>query len=183
MKTTIYACYLPGSSTPDYIGSHASTPPPSSPALQWRYQNCSYLGQGCWIDKEGIIIAMPRNNRNTEWGKLLLLMSAAERLAIRVEVLAQVDTADRWRAEAQALRTHTPRFNRLIPSSPDDKRLKYNAYQRAYQRASTAPVSSATQTETTASPRLVRPRRTRRTRPATVQIWPSSRPLTGTQRV
>ena len=135
MKTTIYACYLPGSSTPDYIGSHSSTPPPSSPALQWRYEHCSYLGQGCWIDKEGIIIAMPRNNRNTEWGKLLLLMSAAERLAIRVEVLAQVDTADRWRAEAQALRTHTPRFNRIIPDSPDDKRLKYNAYQRAYQRA------------------------------------------------
>ena len=77
---------------------------------------------------------MPRNNRNTEWGKRLLLMSAAERLAIRIEVLEEVDTADRWRAEAQALRTHSPRFNRLIPDSPDDKRLKYNAYQRSYQR-------------------------------------------------
>ena len=78
---------------------------------------------------------MPRNNRNTEWGKLLLLMSAAERLAIRIETLEEVDTADRWKAEAQALRTHKPRFNRLIPNSPDDKRLKYNAYQRSYQRA------------------------------------------------
>jgi hypothetical protein len=133
--TTIYACYLPGSTTPDYIGSHASTPPPSSSALQWRYEQCTYLGQGCWIDKEGIIIAMPRNNRDTEWGKLLLLMSAAERLAIRIETLEEVDTADRWRAEAQALRAHTPRFNRLIPNSPDDKRLKYNAYQRSYQRS------------------------------------------------
>ena len=135
MQTTIYACYLPGSSSPDYIGSHASTPPPSSSALQWRYEHCTYLGQGCWIDGEGIIIAMPRSNRNTDWGKLLLLMSAAERLAIRIEILNQVDTADRWKAEAQALRTHSPRYNRLIPDSPDDKRLKYNAYQRSYQRA------------------------------------------------
>ncbi len=134
MKTTIYACYLPGSSSPDYIGSH-SAQPAGTGAAQWRYEHCTYLGQGCWIDKEGIIIAMPRTNRATEWGKLLLLMSAAERLAIRVEVLAQVDTADRWKAEAQALRDHRPRFNRLIPDSPDDKRLKYNAYQRAYQRA------------------------------------------------
>ena len=133
--TTIYACYLPGSTTPDYIGSHASTPPPSSSALQWRYQNCSYLGQGCWIDKEGSIVTIPRNNRDTEWGKLLLLMSPADRLAIRVEIIETVDTADRWRAEAQALRAHTPRFNRPIPNSPDDKRLKYNAYQRSYQRS------------------------------------------------
>lgn len=78
---------------------------------------------------------MPRNNRNTDWGKLLLLMSAADRLAIRIVALAQVPPADRWRAEAQALRAHTPRFNRLIPNSPDDKRLKYNAYQRSYQRS------------------------------------------------
>ena len=78
---------------------------------------------------------MPRNNRGTEWGKLLLLMSAAERLAIRIVNLAQVDTADRWKAEAQALRTHRPRFNALTPDSPDDRRLKYNAYQRSYQRA------------------------------------------------
>ncbi len=134
MKTTIYACYLPGSSSPDYIGSHSSQPH-NSGAARWRYEHCSYLGQGCWIDKEGIIIAMPRNNRNTEWGKLLLLMSAAERLAIRIEILDQVDTADRWKAEAQALRTHTPPYNRLIPQCPDDRRLKYNAYQRAYQRA------------------------------------------------
>ena len=135
MTTTIYACYLPGSTTPDYIGSHAVIPPQRSTALQWRYEHCTYLGQGCWIDKEGIIIAMPRNNRNTEWGKLLLLMSAAERLAIRVETLEEVDTADRWKAEAQALRTHKPRFNTLIPKSPADKRCKYNAYQRAYHRA------------------------------------------------
>ena len=78
---------------------------------------------------------MPRTNRATEWGKLLLLMSAAERLAIRIEVLEEVDTAGRWKAEAQALRDHRPRFNRLIPESPDDKRLRYNAYQRSYQRA------------------------------------------------
>lgn len=134
MKTTIYACYLPGSSSPDYIGSH-SAQPPGTGAAQWRYEHCTYLGQGCWIDKEGIIIAMPRSNPNTDWGKLLLLMSAAERLAIRIEVLEEVAAADRWKAEAQALRTHSPRFNRLIPHSPDDKRLKYNAYQRSYQRA------------------------------------------------
>lgn len=78
---------------------------------------------------------MPRNNRDTEWGKLLLLMSAAERLAIRIEVLEEVAAADRWKAEAQALRTHTPPYNRIIPDSPDDKRLRYNAYQRVYQRA------------------------------------------------
>ena len=135
MTTTIYACYLPGSTAPDYIGSHAVIPPERSTALQWRYEHCTYLGQGCWIDKDGIIIAMPRNNRNTEWGKRLLLMSAAERLAIRIETLEEVDTAARWKAEAQALRTHKPRFNALIPDSPADKRRKYNAYQRAYQRA------------------------------------------------
>lgn len=78
---------------------------------------------------------MPRNNRDTDWGKLLLLMSAAERLAIRIEIIATVDTADRWRAEAQALRTHSPRYNRLIPDSTTTQRLRYNAYQRSYQRA------------------------------------------------
>ena len=102
MQTTIYACYLPGSTKPDYIGSHSAQPHDSS-AAQWRYNHCTYLGQGCWIDKEGIIIAMPRNNRNTEWGKLLLLMSAAERLAIRVEVLAQVRRA---KTEAKVSQRH-----------------------------------------------------------------------------
>ncbi|OQA91234.1 MAG: hypothetical protein BWY25_03273 [Chloroflexi bacterium ADurb.Bin222] len=134
MQTTIYACYLPGSTKPDYIGSH-SAQPAGTGAAQWRYEHCTYLGQGCWIDKEGIIIAMPRNNRDTEWGKLLLLMSAAERLAIRIEVLEEVAAADRWKAEAQALRDHHPRFNRLIPHSPDDKRLKYPAKLEAKRHA------------------------------------------------
>jgi uncharacterized protein YktA (UPF0223 family) len=133
--TTIYACYLPGSTTPDYIGSHASTPPPSSSALQWRYEQCTYLGQGCWIDKEGIIVTMPRNNRDTEWGKLLLLMSAAERLAIRIDTLALVENTERRKTEAQLLRDHRPRFNALLPQAAEEKRLKYNAYQRSYQRS------------------------------------------------
>ena len=104
-------------------------------ALQWRYEHCTYLGQGCWIDKDGIIVTIPRSNRNTEWGKRLLLMSAAERLAIRIETLEEVDTADRWKAEARALRAHMPRFNALVPNSTDDKKRNYNAYHRAYQRA------------------------------------------------
>jgi hypothetical protein len=128
--TTIYACYLPGSTTPDYIGSHASTPPPSSSALQWRYEQCTYLGQGCWIDKDGIIVTIPRNNRDTEWGKLLLLMSAAERLAIRIGTLALVEDADRWKTEAQLLRDHRPRFNALLPQTAEEKRVKWNAYCR-----------------------------------------------------
>lgn len=131
MQTTIYACYLPGSSSPDYIGSH-SAQPAGTGAAQWRYEHCTYLGQGCWIDREGIVIAMPRNNRNTaEWGKLLLLMSAAERLAIRIVNLAQVPAADRWKAEAQLLRDHRPRFNALLPQTAEQRRLKWNAYCRS----------------------------------------------------
>ena len=74
---------------------------------------------------------MPRNNRDTEWGKLLLLMSAAERLAIRIVNLAQVAAADRWKAEAQLLRNYRPRFNALLPQTAEQKRLKWNAYCRS----------------------------------------------------
>lgn len=135
MKTIIYAVYLPGSETPDYIGSHNEQPPNTPGALKWRYEHARYVGQGAWIDAEGILLAIPRGNKSTPWGRVLLTMSAADRLALRVETIETVDTGQRWRAEAAALRKHTPRYNTLVPASPEAKRLKYNDYQREYQRA------------------------------------------------
>lgn len=134
MKTTIYACYLPDSTTPDYVGSHMTEPPDRSAALQWRYANCTYLGQGVWIDKAGILVSIPRANRETPWGRALLLMSAAERLAIRVETVAEVETSERWKTEAHFLREYRPRFNALLPQSANDKRAKWNMYCRSYRK-------------------------------------------------
>lgn len=133
--TTIYACYLPGSTQPDYIGSHATTPPDRSGALKWRYDNCIYLGQGAWIDKAtGALIGMPRLNQKTQWGATLMLMTPAQRLAIRIETLAQVEPGERWKVEARALRLHTPPFNALLPQTAEAKRQKLNAFQRGYRK-------------------------------------------------
>ena len=136
MKTLIYACYLPGSERPDYIGSHNAEAPDRSAALKWRYANMRYLGQGAWIDKEtGVMMRMPRINRSTLWGARLLTMSPAAMLSIRVEILAEVDAGERWRAEAAAIREHKPPFNTMCVNLPDtkaEKRAKLNAYQKKY---------------------------------------------------
>lgn len=130
--TSIYAIYRPGDTSPAYIGSHADKPPKCSGSLTWRYANCRYVGQGVWIDAEGAFMSFPNMNRETRWGSALLAMSPQERLALRVETLATVDSGDRWRAEAEALRAHKPPFNALLPVDADTKRGKYNAYMRGY---------------------------------------------------
>lgn len=134
MKTTsIYACYLPGSTLPDYIGSHNSTPPPRNPALKWRYANCTYLGQGAWRDPDGKI-EIPRQNHATLWARTLLDMSPQDCLAIRVETLSTVDASQRWAAEAEAIRAYKPPFNALLPQTANQRRLKHNDYHRAYRQ-------------------------------------------------
>lgn len=133
MKTHVYACYLPGSACPDYVGSHNADPKPGSCALAWRFNNLRYLGQGAWIyPATGELMTMPRLNKTTPWGALLVAMSPAERLAIRVVILETVESCDRWQAEARALRALRPRFNELLPVDADTKRLKHNAYHRSY---------------------------------------------------
>ena len=134
MKTTIiYACYLPGSSKPDYIGSHNAEPPGRNYALAWRYANCRYLGQGAWVHPDGRLM-IPRNNAKTAWGRWLLGLTAAELAATRVEPLAVVPVSERWDAEAAALREHRPPFNDLVPATLTAKRAKWAAYQRTYRK-------------------------------------------------
>lgn len=135
MQTThIYACYLPGTDTPAYIGSHNAEPPARSAALAWRYANCRYVGQGGWVSPDGRL-AIPRRNASTAWGRWLLGMTAAQLAAIRVETLATVPEGERWAAEAAALREHNPPFNDLLPATADSKRAKWAAYQRGYRKA------------------------------------------------
>jgi len=135
MKTTIYACYLPGSTAPDYVGSHASSPPDNSPSRQWRYDNCIYLGQGAWIDKEtGALIGLPRLNQKTQWGAVVMALPPAQRLMIRIVTLAEVPTHERWKAEAHAIRQHQPPYNAALKDGPDARRLNWNAYQRGYRK-------------------------------------------------
>ena len=135
MKTQVYACYLPGSESPDYIGSHKTEAPERNSALKWKYANRRYLGQGTWISPEnGEILGMPKLNAQTPWGLRLLSMSPEERKAIRIETLAVVDTLDRWKAEAQAVRDYRPPFNVMIPATAEVKRRKWNAYHAAYSK-------------------------------------------------
>ena len=132
--TTIYAAYLPGSTSPDYIGSHQAEPPARSDALKWRYANARYLGAGAWIDPStGEWIARPpANAATTRWGAYLLSLSPAQLLAIRMAPLASVEAADRWKIEAQLLRLHRPPFNALLPKPAEAKRTKWNAYCKSY---------------------------------------------------
>ena len=135
MQTHIYACYLPGSTSPDYIGSHKTEAPKGNYSLLWKYANCVYLGQGVWIRKDnGAFVGISKKNTNTRWGSLLFNMSPGERLAIRVDVLATVDTVDRWKTEAMTLRTHKPPYNALVADAPEVKRAKYNAYHGEYNK-------------------------------------------------
>ena len=136
MKTHIYACYLPGSNTPDYIGSHNAAAPDRCFALAWRYEHCTYLGQGAWLSKEdGSLIGFPKINHSTLWGARLLAMSPQERLSIRVEVLQVTQDADRWVAEARAIHLHQPPFNASLKAGPEVRIAKRNAYHRGYRKA------------------------------------------------
>lgn len=136
MKTLIYACFLPGSETPDYIGSHAATPPDKSPAMQWRYTHCTYLGQGIWITNDsGDLIGPPKLNTTTRWGALICAMPPAERLNVRTHILQAVDVSERWAAEARAIRQHLPPYNVSLKDGPAERKAKWNAYQRGYRKA------------------------------------------------
>lgn len=135
MKTNIYACYLPGSLTPDYIGSHNEAAPARCCALAWRYVHCVYVGQGTWIDKaNGELVGMPPANRSTLWGARLVSMTPSERLAIRIEILESVDQGERRNREALAIRAHMPPFNKALKDGPEEKRAKLAAYMRGYLR-------------------------------------------------
>jgi hypothetical protein len=131
MKTHIYAVYLPGSERPDYVGSHAAEPPERSTAMQWRYKHCRYVGQGAWVDSDGLM-TIPRNNKFTPWGVRLLELTPFERQTLRVDILATVDESDRWNAEAQALRDWQPPYNKLGLGAPSEQLQRRNAYMRMY---------------------------------------------------
>lgn len=133
MKTNIYACYLPGSVTPDYIGSHNADPDPKSQAQQWMYQYHTYVGAGAWVSRSGCL-RIPNSCAARPWGALLTSMSEIDRKNIRVEVLAQVEAADRWQAEAEAIRKHQPPFNVALKEGKEGRRRKWNAYQRGYRK-------------------------------------------------
>jgi len=61
-------------------------------------------------------------------------MSPAARLSIRVEILATVDTVNRWKVEAHTIRQHKPPYNALVADAPEVKRRKYNAYHGTYNK-------------------------------------------------
>lgn len=103
--------------------------------MLWRYNNCTYLGQGVWIDKQtGSLIGPPKTNQKNPWGATLLAMSPAERLSVRIESLSQVDASQRWTAEAAAIRQHLPRFNTCMKNGSAARKEKWNAYQRSYRK-------------------------------------------------
>lgn len=103
MKIIIYACYLPGSLKPDYISSHQADPTPDS-------QYGKYVGAGAWVSRSGSLHIL-RSCHARPWGIRLMQMTPQERLAIRVDTLDIVDDADRWTAEARAIREYQPPFN------------------------------------------------------------------------
>ena len=131
MKTIIYAAYLPGSTKPDYVGSHLAQPLTDSAAQAFKYKYSTYVGAGAWVSRNGCL-RLPSSTAARPWGAKLLAMSPQERLAIRVETLETVDTAHRWAAEARAIRSHLPPFNVALKDGPEVKRQKYNAYMRGY---------------------------------------------------
>ena len=133
--TTIYACYLQGSTSPDYVGSHNTEPPQRSAAAQSRYSHNIYLGQGAWLDPETGRLSMPARNRSTRWGELLLKLSPDERRSIVVLTLEIVPLEQRCAAEARAIRAHLPPYNVCLKDGPDAKRAKWAAYQRGYRKA------------------------------------------------
>jgi len=133
MKTLIYAAYLTGSQSPDYIGSHFDEPRKSSPSLRWRYENAKYLGQGTWIHAQtGEMVSAPRLNTKTKWGNLLLNMIPQQRKEIRIEILDSVEVAQRNAAESAAIRQYQPPYNVCLKSTPPQRREKFNAYYRSY---------------------------------------------------
>lgn len=63
----------------------------------------------------------------------MLELSPAERLALRIDIIATVPTFDRWRCEAEAIRKHNPPYNKVLsPDAAEAARLRFNAYHRAY---------------------------------------------------
>lgn len=132
MKTHIYAVYLPGSATPDYVGSHAAEPSPRSPAGAWRYAHCRYVGAGAWVFP-GDRLSIPRLcAEHSPWAAKLASLSPADLQGLRVDVLATVDAGERWVAEAVAIRAHAPPFNKALRDGPEVKRARHNAYHRGY---------------------------------------------------
>jgi len=134
MKTLIYACYLPGSERPDYIGSHQAEPTPGSQHMAWKYQYSTYIGAGAWVSRSGCL-RIPNSCATRPWGALLKSMSVIDLRNIRVETLAIVDKSERWKAEAQAIRAHKPPFNVILKAEPEERKAKWNAYQRGYRKA------------------------------------------------
>ena len=133
MKIIIYAAFLPGSTKPDYVGSHQAEPSPGSQHMAWKYQYSTYVGAGAWISRSGSL-RIPRSCQTRPWGTLLTQMTPQERLSIRVETLETVDVSIRWAAEARAIREHLPPFNVAMKDGPEVRKEKWNAYQRAYRK-------------------------------------------------
>ena len=133
MKIIIYAAFLPGSTKPDYVGSHQAEPTSGSQYSAWKYQYSTYVGAGAWVSRSGSL-RIPRSCQTRPWGALLTQMMPQERLSIRVETLDIVEDADRWTAEARAIREYQPPFNVALKDGPQARREKWNAYQRSYRK-------------------------------------------------
>ena len=132
MKTNVYACYLPGSTAPDYIGSHAAEVPERKSAQRWRYAHCVYLGAGAWLCPDGRLDIPRICKEHSAWAQHLMTLAPEALRAIRIDILATVEPGERWKAEARAIRHYRPPFNRLQPQTEIERKVKFNAYHRAY---------------------------------------------------
>ena len=114
LKVEIYACYLPGSTNPDYIGSHNVESNAADKTTRWRYSVCRYMGQGLWLNKAtGTLTGSKKTKMRTCWGSLLLSMLPEARLAIRVETMVIVNEGDRWKVELAVINFYKPPYNKI----------------------------------------------------------------------
>lgn len=136
MKTLIYACFLPGSTSPDYIGSHKAEPPARNCALRWRYAHGRYMGAGCWLFPAPAGLQAPKTCLDrSPWAQKLASMSHEELVSVRIDTLTEVDSGERWTAEADAIRRHQPPYNVMSRMSKEQRRANFNAYMRQYTKA------------------------------------------------
>ena len=134
MKTNVYACFLPGSQAPDYIGSHAAEAPERNYALKWRYAHGVYLGAGAWLYPDGRLEIPRLCKEHSAWAQHLMTLAPEALRAIRIEILASVEPGERWKAEARAIRQYRPPYNRMQPQTEVERKAKWNAYHRAYSK-------------------------------------------------
>lgn len=133
MQHTLYAVYESGCAEPSYVGLRNAEPVLRSPRSQWLHAHCRYVGAGAWIDDTGAIQTATRDG--CLWSMRLAAMSPAERLALRVVVLAVHPPATARVAEHAAIVALRPPYNLPTVERATRKRAVKAAYTRRYQPA------------------------------------------------